>query len=175
MSGSMTAVEVQPAATSPQAAPVPGFLVELDSWPRVFFGNLRDLVSRQPPVRLESAPAVFWSDVFVQRRMPWRRFLESLGYHIFALTALVLFSRFSLLHPSLQPRPAFDHAQVISYQAVEYLPPVDTRRSQAARPQKADPELSRQPIISLPPEADNRLQTIVAPPVVKLKRDVALP
>jgi TonB family protein len=35
--------------------------------------------------------------------------------------------------------------------------------------------LSRQPIISVPAEADNRSQTIVAPPSVKLKRDVALP
>jgi len=107
--------------------------------------------------------------------MPWRRFLESLGYHALALVAVVSFSRFSQLHPLPQPRPAFDHTQIISYEPVEYLPPVDTRRSEATRPRKADPELSRQPIISLPPEADNRSQTIVAAPSVKLKRDVALP
>ncbi len=40
---------------------------------------------------------------------------------------------------------------------------------------KADPEIARQPIISVPPEADNRSQTIVTPPNVKLKRDLALP
>jgi len=176
MIGSMTEVEVQPAAASPQSVPVPGFLVELDSWPRVFFGNLRDLIFRRRlSLRLDSAPGAFWPDVFVQRRLPWRRFLESLGYHALALAALVSFSRFSLLHPLPQPRPAFDHTQVISYEPVEYLPPVDTRRPEAARPRKADPELSRQPIISLPPEADNRFQTIVAAPVVKLKRDMALP
>jgi TonB family protein len=45
----------------------------------------------------------------------------------------------------------------------------------ADRPKKADPEFSRQPIISVPPEADNRSQTIVAPPNVKLKHDIALP
>jgi TonB family protein len=176
MIGSMTEVEVQPAAASPQSVPVPGFLVELDSWPRVFFGNLRDLIFRRRlSLRLDSAPGAFWPDVFVQRRLPWRRFLESLGYHALALAALVSFSRFSLLHPLPQPRPAFDHTQVISYEPVEYLPPVDTRRPEAARPRIADPELSRQPIISLPPEADNRFQTIVAAPVVKLKRDMALP
>jgi TonB family protein len=173
--GSTIEIEVEPADPAPRSASVPGFLVEADSWPRVFFGNLRDLISRQPAPRLESSPGAFWSDVFVPRRMPWRRFLESLGYHALALVAVVSFSRFSLLHPLPQPRPAFDHAQVISYEPVEYLPPVDTRRSEAARPRKADPELSRQPIISLPPEADNRSQTIVAPPSVKLKRDVALP
>jgi TonB family protein len=172
----MIEVEVQPAAVSPRTAPVPGFLVELDSWPRVFFGNLRDLIfPRRLPLRLDSDSGAFWSDVFVQRRLPWLRFLESLGCHILALAALVSFSRFSLLHSLPQPRPGFDRAQVISYEPVEYLPPVDTRRPEAARPRKADPELSRQPIISLAAEADNRFQTVVAAPVVRLKRDVALP
>jgi hypothetical protein len=172
----MTEVEVQPGVSTAQTAPVPGFLVELDSWPRVFFGNLRDLVfRRRPPLHLESAPATFWPDVFVQRRLPWLRFFESVGYHAVALAALVFFSRFSSLHPAPRPRPLFDHAQVIFYQPVEYLPPLDTRRPEAVRSQAADPELSRQPIISLPPEADNRSQTIVTPPAVKLKRDVALP
>jgi TonB family protein len=177
MTGSTTEVEVQPAAPSPQSDPVPGFLVELDSWPRVFFGNLWDLIfrPRRRSLHLESAPGAFWSDVFVQRRLPWRRFLESLGYHALAVAALVSFSSLSWLRPLPQPRPAFDHTQVISYEPVEYLPPVDTRRVEAARPRPADPELSRQPIISLPPEADNRLQTIIAPPNVNLKGDVALP
>ena len=173
--GSTIEIEVEPADAAPYSATVPDFLVEADSWPRVFFGNLRDLISRQPAPRLESSPGAFWSDVFVPRRLPWRRFLESLGYHALALVAVVSFSRFSQLHPLPQPRPAFDHTQIISYEPVEYLPPVDTRRSEATRPRKADPELSRQPIISLPPEADNRSQTIVAAPSVKLKRDVALP
>ena len=72
-------------------------------------------------------------------------------------------------------KPTFDHSQVIYYQASEYLPPLDTRSARPAQPAKADPEFSRQPIISLPPEADNHSQTIVAPPKVKLKHDVALP
>src|SRR3984957_11289152 len=177
MTGSMTEVNVQPAAPSPQSVPVPGFLVELESWPRVFFGNLWDLIfrPRRRSLHLESAPGAFWSDVFVQRRLPWRRFLESLGYHALAVAALVWFLSFSFLGPLPQPRPAFDHTQVISYEPVEYLPTIDTRRVEAARPRPADPELSRQPIISLPPEADNRLHTIIAPPNVNLKGDVAWP
>ena len=173
----MTEVDVQPATPSPQSVPVPGFLVELDSWPRVFFGNLWDLIfrPRRRSLHLVSAPGAFWSDVFVQRRLPWRRFLESLGYQALAVAALVWFSSFSLLGPLPQPRPAFDHTQVISYEPVEYLPTIDTRRVEAVRPRPADPELSRQPIISLPPEADNRLHTIIAPPNVNLKGDVAWP
>jgi TonB family protein len=152
--------------------------VEHTSRTRVFFSNLGDFVfifRRQPPLKLESAPAAFWPDVFVPRRLPKLHVLESFGLHVLAVAALVFASRFSWPHRVPQARPTFDHAQVIFYQPLEYLPPLDTRRSDPAPYQPADPELSRQPIISLPPEADNRLQTIVAPPAVKLKNDMALP
>ena len=91
------------AASRPEPLPTPRLLVELPSWPRVFFVNLGDLI---------------------------------------------------------YPRS---------------LPPLDTRSSNAAQPQKADPEFSRQPIISVPPEADNHSQTIVSPPKIKLQHDVPLP
>jgi TonB family protein len=174
----MTEVRLQGGSSGPQSAAVPSFLVHRDSWMRIFFSNLGDLVfffRRQPPLELESAPAAFWPDVFVPRRLPKLHVLESFGFHILAVAELVVFSRFSWPQPVPQPRPTFEHAQVIFYQPLEYLPPLDTRRQDPAPSQPADPELSRQPIISLPPEADNRLQTIVAPPAVKLKRDVALP
>ncbi|MGC1450371.1 MAG: TonB family protein [Candidatus Sulfotelmatobacter sp.] len=152
-------------------------LVELPSRPRVFFGNLRDLVfpRRLPPLELRSAPAPFWPDVFVKRRLPWYGFVESVAYHVIAVSLVIGLTRFFALQPQVVARPAFDHTQVIIYQPSEYLPPLDTRRAQAAEPSKADPEFARQPIISLPPEADNRSQTIVTPPKVKLKQDVALP
>jgi hypothetical protein len=152
-------------------------LVELPSWPAVFFGNLRDVISppKLPRLQLRSAPAPFWPDVFVKRGLPWRRFLESGGYHVIALALLVFVSRFVAMHPQPAPRASFDHTQVIYYQPAEYLPPLDTRSSNAARPAKADPEFSRQPIISVPREADNPSQTIVTPPNIKLRHDVALP
>jgi TonB family protein len=64
---------------------------------------------------------------------------------------------------------------VVYYSPSEYLPPLDTRRSNSIQERKADPEFSAQPIISVPPEADNHLQTIVTPPKIQLERDVALP
>ncbi len=160
-----------------QSAPVPRLLVELPSWPRVFLGNLRDLVfpRRLPPLELRSAPAPFWPDVFVMRRLPWARFFQSVVYHAVAFVLLIGLTRFFALQPQAVPRPIFDHTQVIYYQPSEYLPPIDTRTESSEQARKADPEFSRQPIISLPPEADNRSQTIVTPPNVKLKRDVALP
>jgi TonB family protein len=161
----------------PQLSPAPQLLVELPSWPRVFLGNLRDLIFPRPlpPLELRSAPAPFWHDVLVQRGLPWSSFLESVLYHLIAGALLIGFTRLFAMQPQAVARPTFDHAQVIYYQPSEYLPPLDTRRADAAPPSKADPEFSRQPIISVPPEADNRSQTIVAPPNVKLKHDVALP
>ncbi len=167
----------RPSSETPRPAPVPRFLVELPSWPRVFAGNLRDLVfpRRLPRLQLQSAPAPFWPDVFVKRGLPWRRFLQSGGYHIAACGLLVSLTRFFALQPQVLPRPTFDHAQVIYYQPSEYLPPLDTRGPSAAPARKADPEFSRQTIISVPPEADNRSQTIVSPPRLKLKHDLSLP
>jgi TonB family protein len=161
----------------PQSVPAPRLLVELPSRSRVFFGNLRDIVSprRPPPLELQSAPAPFWHDVFVKRGIPWRRFLDSGACHLIACGLLVGLSRLIALQPQAVAKPGFDHSDVVYYHADEYLPPLDTRSAHESQPSKADPELSRQPIISVPAEADNRSQTIVAPPSVKLKHDVALP
>src|ERR1700722_423348 len=162
---------------SVSSPPVPGLLIELPSRRQVFFANLRDLISPHslPDLDLRSAPAPFWDDVFVERRLPWAGFLESGGGHLIAFVLLIGLTRFFAMQPHAVLRPAFDHAQIVSYQSAEYLPPLDTRRAQADRPAKADPEYSRQPVISVPREADNRSQTLVAPPSVKLKSDTAMP
>ena len=66
--GNMT--EASPHGEISRPAPDLRLLVERPSWPRVFFGNLRDLVlpRRLPPLELQSAPAPFWPDVFVTRQ-----------------------------------------------------------------------------------------------------------
>jgi len=111
----------------------------------------------------------------VTGRLPWNRFLQSGAYHGIAFALVIGFTRFFALQPQVVAKPTFEHAQVIYYQPAEYLPPLDTRDAPSVQPRKADPEFSRQPIISLPLEADNRSQTIVTAPGVKLQRDVALP
>ena len=168
---------VQPVVERPAETAVPRLLVELPSRPRAFFGNLRDSLfpRRLPPLELRSAPAPFWPDVFVKRHLPWYSFLESFSYHVIAVTLLIGFTHVLALRPRVETKPAFDHSQVIYYQPSEYLPPLDTLQASDNHPRKADPELSRQPIISVPREADNRSQTIVTPPQVKLKTDVRLP
>src|SRR6266496_1292192 len=164
---------VTQAVETPHSAPVPRLLVELPSRSGVFLGNLRDLLfpRRLAPLELRSAPAAFWPDVFVKRSLPWGRFVQSVIYHVTAGSLLVALTHFFALQPRLVPPPVFDQSQVVHYDASEYLPPLDTRSSSPDAPRKADPEFSRQPIISVPAESDNRSQTIVAPPNVKLKHD----
>jgi TonB family protein len=166
---------VPPATENPQTERVPRLLVELPSRRRAFFGNLRALILPSSPFKIQSAPAAFWPDVFVRRRFPWNGFLQSGVYHGIAYLLLVAFTRLFAMQPRVVPEPKFDHSEVVYYQPSEYLPPIDTREPSASEPKRADPEFSRQPIISVPPEADNRSQTIVTPPKVRLKRDVALP
>jgi len=151
-------------------------LVAPDPWLRVFAQNISDLFARrEAPLYLEYAPAAFWPDVFVERRLPWRRFFESGGYHLLALILIWAGSRFLALRPRVTAQPVFTHADVVYYTPSEYLPPLDTRQPAPARAGKADPEFSAQPIISLPPEADNHSQTIVTAPNVRLQQDIPLP
>ena len=167
---------VPPSAASSDSATVPRLLWDLPSRPQVFFSNLRDLVFPPPlaPLELQSFPAAFWPDVFVKSELPWSRFLQSGIYHLVGGALVIGLAHLFALQPRVATIARFDHSQVIYYQASD-LPPLDTRNGPSARPQKADPEFSRQPIISLPREANNTRQTIVTPPQIKLKTDIAIP
>src|SRR5215469_5974873 len=152
-------------------------LFELPSRHRIFFRNLRDLFfpRRLPPLELHSSPAPFWPDVFVKRSLPWRRFLESSVFHVAAGALLFGLTLIPSTHPRIEVKPVFDHSQVVYYRPSEYVPPLDTRSASADAPRQADPEPTKQAIISVPREADNRTQTIVTAPNVKLRRDIRMP
>src|ERR1022692_1039653 len=156
-------------------------LVEPEPWPRVFVQNLRAFFQRpeafnhQSASNIQQSSATFWPDVFVDRGLPWRRFFESGACHVLALTMIWMGSRLLALQPHATPQPTFTHADVVYYTPSEYLPPLDTLRSDSTHAREADPEYAAQPIISVPPEADNRSQTTVAPPDLQLQHDVALP
>lgn len=156
---------------------LPIFVVELEPWYRVFLRNLADSLwpRRRPALHLSSLPGSFWTDVFVTRGLPWRRFLDSAVYHAGVISALWLFATYWPRPRVVVQPPLFDHSDVIYYAASEYLPPLDTGGKHLQLPPKGDPEYAAQPIISVPPEADNRRQTIVTPPNVKLDHDVPLP
>jgi TonB family protein len=166
-----------PPTENPQPAPFPALLVELPSGPRVFLTNLRDIIfpRSQPPLDLQSAPAAFWPDVFVNRGFPRGAFVQSGAFHLIAFGILYGLSHLIALRRRVETRASFSRSDVIYYQPSEYLPPLDTRSASSSAPAKADPVLAPQPIISVPPEADNHDQTIVTPPNLKLKQHVALP
>jgi TonB family protein len=150
-------------------------VVTPEPWLHSFRQNFRDLFRSEPEVGSYKVLGTFWPDVFVRQRLPWRRFLESGLYHVFVVVFIWEFSQFIALQPHIVAPSVFRRADVIYYTPSEYLPPLDTRESAHSAPQKADPEIAKQPIISVPRESDNHSQTIVTPPKVHLPHDLPLP
>ena len=116
-----------------------------------------------------------WRDVFVQQKLPWGRFLQSALLHTAAVALIWTISLAWIRQQKILDRAAFDRSSLVTYSPEEYLPPLDTGASEAPKAQKGDPAYAKQPILSVPREADNRSQTIVAPPDLKLNHDVPLP
>lgn len=160
----------------PNQVAIPAFLITLDPWHKTFFRNLRDLVRRrqEAPLRVVSRPGIFWDDVFVAAPLPWARFAESGAAHVAVIAMLWGASALWSQGTRVAPRAVFHSSDVVYYSAQEYLQPLDTGRAKVL-PQKADPAYAPQPIISVPPEPDNRRQIIVTPPKIKLDQDVPLP
>src|SRR5271154_4290739 len=152
-------------------------LIEPEPWSRVFIENVRNFFQRpevsdqQSEITDRRSEAGFWPDVFVDRGLPRRRLPESGACHVLMLAMIWAGSRLLALQPHATSAPPFTRADVVYYTPSEYLPPLDTRRPNSTHARKADPEYSAQPIISLPPQADNRSQTIVAPPNIQLQHD----
>jgi TonB family protein len=163
--------------TTAGPVPAPTLLVEFEPWHKVFLANLAApfVDRRQPGLQLVSSPGKFWADVFVASPLPWARFLESTCYHLVLVAAILLFYQYLPRPAQLLDRPVFSKDDVVYYSKSEYLPPIDTGGPQIKLTRKGEPELARQPILSVPPDADNRSQTIVAPPQIKLSHDVPLP
>jgi TonB family protein len=148
-------------------------LVELEPRRRAFWSSVNAALRPVRPVH--ESELGLWRDVFVRQGMPWGRFVQSVILHSGALALVWMLTFTWLRQQSIVPTPAFDRASVITYTPEESLPPLDTGVPDPAPPAKGDPEFAKQPILSVPKEADNRKQTIVAPPDVRLNRDVPLP
>src|ERR1039457_1715077 len=116
-----------------------------------------------------------WRDVFVQQKLPWGPFLQSALLHTAAVALIWTISLSWIRQQRILDRATFDRSSLVTYSPEEYLPPLDTGASEAPKAENGDPAYAKQPILSVPPEADNRSQTIVVPPDLKLDRDVALP
>jgi TonB family protein len=148
-------------------------LVERDPASLEFRSGVRAALS---PAELPGSDEFdLWRDVFVQQKLPWGRFLQSALLHAAAVALIWTISLSWIRQQKILAQAAFDRSSLVTYSPEEYLPPLDTGASEAPKAQEGDPAYAKQPILSVPPEADNRSQTIVVPPDLKLNRDVALP
>ncbi len=163
-------------ATEPGLHEAPTFQNELEPWGRVFRRNLADLIFRRelPPLQLTSEPAPVPPDIFVDKSLNWRGMAESYGGHI-VFVAVVYFVSVSFFQKPVQLQSPFKNTEISYYPVSEYLPPINTGQKGMAKPRTGQPKLAKQEILSVPPDPDNHQQTIVAPPQVKLNKNVALP
>ncbi|HTS59285.1 MAG TPA: TonB family protein [Terriglobales bacterium] len=152
-------------------------LITLAPWYRGLLGNFRDLFSapESPPDSLSSSSAPFWPDVFVRSPLPWRRFAESAFLHGVSVLALWGVVRLRPPRPYRATPVVFSSADVLRYELSDYLPTLDTGVQSNAPAEKGDPANGPQAIISVPPNSENRRQTIVSPPALALNRDTPLP
>ena len=161
------------------AQPVSGptLLLRLEPRGKAFWSNFADIFNRrrQPPLRLISWPAAPWPDIFVSTRWPWKSLLNSFVLHTAVVAALLWLVPLIPHREVVAESPSYRASDLVYYSPPEYLPPLDTGRSHLSTPQKGEPAYAPQPILSVPPEADNRTQTLVTPPNIKLDHDVALP
>src|ERR1700693_5773752 len=130
---------------------------------------------RPTELRGEEVEFDLWRDVFVQQKLPWGRFMQSALLHTAALGLIWAISLSWMRQQKILVHPAFDRSSLITYTPQEYLPALDTGASEAPKPQKGDPAYAKQPILSVPQEANSRSQTIVVPPDLKLNEDAPLP
>jgi len=140
-------------------------------------GTGREGIPRVPAVSpIPGDDIGLWKDVFVQRPLPWTRFLQSAVLHLSAVGLIWGLSLVWLRQQRILDPAPFDRSSVITYSPDEYLPPLDTGAAAAPKEeQKGEPAFAKQPILSVPRESDNRTQTIVAPTDLKLDHDVPLP
>ena len=164
------------AAVEPGLHEAPTLHYELEPWGRVFRRNLADLVFRRepPPLELTAEPGPVPPDIFVDKSLNWWRIAESYGGHV-AFVAVVYLVSVSFFHKPVQLQSPFQNTEISYYPVSEYLPPINTGQKGMAKPRNGQPELAKQEILSVPPNADNREQTIVTPPQVKLNKSMAVP
>ncbi|MFZ1918340.1 MAG: energy transducer TonB [Terriglobales bacterium] len=150
-------------------------LVEHDPASAGFRDGVRETLHARSSAQIRAREFDLWKDVFVEQRLPWERLLLSAVLHVVALNLVLLFSIAWLRQQKILESTPFDRSSVITYSPEEYLPPLDTGTAEAPKAEKGDPVFAKQPILSVPREADNHSQTIVAPPNLKLDHDVPLP
>ena len=142
------------------------FLLEPEPAHRVFIQNLTDLVlsrSRRPvttpgrtpdgtPDRTRSTPvATFCNNVFVDSRMPWRLFAQSLVGHIIVVAAiLIVFPRWPASAP--RQRSFFRDSYVSYYTPPNSFPALGSHSPRARKQSNRQAAQAHRPTIRVSPE-----------------------
>src|ERR1019366_1155483 len=155
----------------------PALLCELEAWHRAFLRNLGDLLLHRqpPPVETTARTVALRPGYFIRTGIDAYPFAESYAGHIAFIIVLYLVCTLPFFSRPPKLQSPFENTKVEYYPVSEYLPPINTASEAPVKPRQGAPKLTRQEILSVPPEADNNHQTIVTPPQVKLNHDVALP
>ena len=180
---STTTGEAQPNLPFPSLVDGPKLLVQWHAWWPQFLNNIADLFRATPQIVNGPPPGEFWPDVFVDRSLP----LQRLGYSAFFHAAFIFFmlatGKFWFRSDAATAQDPYQNTTLTYYKVDEFLPEVKPQVklkpapvAQRKVPQKADPVLAKQEIISISARADNRQQTIINPPFPKLiARNILLP
>ena len=112
-------------------APGLTLLVELEPRRVVFVRNLAEILAgRSAPPLPAGSTAPFWPDVFIESRIPWWWFLESLLCHVIMVAFVVILSQV-WTQPEPSQRRIFDRSYISYYQPSDTFPAL---RSSPPRP-----------------------------------------
>lgn len=177
--------ETNAAGKSPAPGRGPGleFILELEPWHRVFFGNIADLFRATPrPLPVSSRPGVYWADALVHRPVAWDALVKSTILHAGMIGLVFFLNNLWLNQPRILPEDLNRSRSLDHYELTEYLPPVNTQAGEKPKPpvrreaQTADPEYAPQEIVTINSQHDSTRQTIVNPDAPQLlARDTPLP
>jgi L-methionine (R)-S-oxide reductase len=145
----------------------PNLLLQLEPAPRAFFGNLIDILLFRTvtTVPVSAAPDLFWKDVFVSSRMPWKRFLQSALWHVVALAVVWNLSQDWAMTEKILRRTTSHDSHVTYYKSSVTFPTTGGHRPVVRARPKARTQTAARPVIAV--RAESR-QPAVDPPAIKL-------
>src|SRR5258708_26743785 len=129
--------EPKAAGKSPAPGRGPGleFILELEPWHRVFFGNLADFFRASPrPHPLSSRPGTYWADALVHRPVAWNAIVKSAALHAAADGPAVFLDNLWLNQPRIPPEDLNPSRTVGNYALTSYLPQVTSRTGEKPKP-----------------------------------------
>lgn len=154
-----------------KAVPRLRLLPEIEPGYRVFLRNLADLIllRYEPPFVTTTRPAPFWDDVFVDSRIPWTSFLESMVWHFLLIATVWAASYGYAALKGPQAISQFQKSSVTYYTPSETFPAIGSHPTALPpKPQKnsAVATSRRESALAVKPEQPRGL---VTPPDLKLK------